>query len=77
MEVSGQLHASAALPQYPFDRKLRGPQSSSERSGEEKKSLQSPCRESNPGRPARSLVTILTELFRLPYSEGRGIIRCK
>jgi len=29
---------------------------------------ESPCRESNPGRPARGLVTILTELPRLVHS---------
>jgi hypothetical protein len=39
MEVSGQLHAPAALPpgkspQYPFDRRLGGPQSRSGRYGE-------------------------------------------
>jgi len=44
MEVSGQLNASAALPQgksppYPFKRKLDGPQSRSGRGCEEKKSL--------------------------------------
>jgi hypothetical protein len=31
----------------------------------EKRKIPIPCRESNPGRPPRSLVTILTELFRL------------
>jgi hypothetical protein len=41
MEVSGQLHALAALPQgkspwYPLDRRLSGPQSRSWRGGEEK-----------------------------------------
>jgi hypothetical protein len=30
-----------------------------------KKSLRRSCRESNPGRPTRSLVAILTELHRL------------
>jgi hypothetical protein len=43
MEVSGQLHAPAALPQgkgpwYPLDRGLDGPQSRSGRGGEEKNS---------------------------------------
>jgi hypothetical protein len=44
MEVSGQLHAPAALPpekdpsQYPLDRILGGPQSRSGRGGEEKNS---------------------------------------
>jgi len=31
-----------------------------------KRKILCPCRESNPGRPARSLVTVLTELRRLP-----------
>jgi hypothetical protein len=43
MEVSGQLHASAALPPgknlwYPLDRRLSGHQSRSGRGGEEKNS---------------------------------------
>jgi hypothetical protein len=43
MEVSGQLHAPAALPQgkslrYPLDRRLGGLQSRSKRGGEEKNS---------------------------------------
>jgi hypothetical protein len=43
MEVSGQLHATAALPQgkspwYPLDRRLGGPYSRSGRGGEEKNS---------------------------------------
>jgi hypothetical protein len=54
MEVSGQLHAPAALlpgkePCYPLDRRLGGPQSSSGRGGEEKNSQHS--RESNPRTP--------------------------
>jgi hypothetical protein len=44
MEVSGQIHAPAALPrvksrQYPLDRRQSGYQSRSGRSGEEEKSL--------------------------------------
>jgi hypothetical protein len=47
MEVSGQLHAPAALPQrksswYPLDRNLGGPQSRSGRGGEEKDSQPPP-----------------------------------
>jgi hypothetical protein len=42
MEVSGQLHAPTAFPQwnpwYPLDRRLGGPQSRSGRGGEEKNS---------------------------------------
>jgi hypothetical protein len=67
--VSGQLHAQAALPpgespQYPLDR-LAGPQNRCERDGEEENSHHSPCLESNHSRPARILVSILTELPRL------------
>jgi hypothetical protein len=45
MEVSGQLHDPAALPQgksswNPLDRRLGGPQSRSGRGGEEKKNPQ-------------------------------------
>jgi hypothetical protein len=47
MEVSGQLHALAALPHvkgpwYPLDRRLAGPQSRSGRGGEEKNSQPPP-----------------------------------
>jgi hypothetical protein len=47
MEVSGQLHAPAALPQekrprYPLDRMLGGPQSRSGHGGEEKNSQPPP-----------------------------------
>jgi hypothetical protein len=50
MEVSGQLHAPAALPQgkspwYPLDRRLGGPQSRSGRGGEEKNSQPPPAME--------------------------------
>jgi hypothetical protein len=43
MEVSGQVHAAAALtpgkePRYPLDRRLGGPQSRSGRDGKEKNS---------------------------------------
>jgi hypothetical protein len=51
MEVSGQLHTPAALPQgkspwYPLDRRLGGPQSRSGRGVKEKNSQSR--RESNP-----------------------------
>jgi hypothetical protein len=54
MEVSGQLHFPAALPQgktpwYPLDRRLGGPQSRSGRGGEEESSQAR--RESNPRTP--------------------------
>jgi hypothetical protein len=47
MEVSGQLHAPAALPRgkspwYPLDKRLGVPQSRSELGGEEKNSQPSP-----------------------------------
>jgi hypothetical protein len=67
MEVSGQLHASAALPpeKEPLDRRLGGPQSRSERCGEEKNPHPPPeIKPSDPDRPARSLVAIPTELSR-------------
>jgi hypothetical protein len=72
MEVNGQLQASAALPQgkeppIPLDRRLGGPQSRAGRSDEEEKSHHWACRELNPGRPARSLITILTELPLLQF----------
>jgi hypothetical protein len=67
MDVSSQLHASAALakgksPWYPLDRRLDGPKCRPGRSGEEKIILLCPCQESNPARSHYSLVTILTEL---------------
>jgi hypothetical protein len=57
MEVTGQLHAPAALlpgksPRYPLDRRLGGHHSRSGPGGEEKKSYHCPRRELNPGRPA-------------------------
>jgi len=64
MEVSDQIHAPAALtlgksPLFPLNRRLDGPQSRSGCDGKERKSFHWPCRESNPGRPACSLVTKL------------------
>jgi hypothetical protein len=58
MEVSGQLHAPAALPQgtnpwYPLVRRLGIPQSLSGHGGK-KKSLHCTCQESNPGRQFES-----------------------
>jgi hypothetical protein len=51
-------------PRYPLDRRFDGPQSWCEYNGEEKFQ---PCRESNPGRPAPSLVTTVTELPGLRF----------
>jgi hypothetical protein len=64
MEVSGQLHAPAALshdkiPPFPLDRRLSGPQTRSGRDGEEENPFPSPCLESNLDYSARSLVTTL------------------
>jgi hypothetical protein len=60
--VSGQIHAPAALLRekgkwYSLDRSLIGLQSQSGRSAEEKRKCMS-YRESNPGRPTRSIATI-------------------
>jgi hypothetical protein len=60
MEVSGQLPASAGLPQgknsrYPLNRWLGGPQSRSERGGEEKNSQALPGLQTPIGRGAESL----------------------
>jgi hypothetical protein len=61
MEVSGQLHSSAALrrgmnTRYTLERKL-------DQMARRKNTR--PYRDSSPGRPAHSLVTTLTELARL------------
>jgi hypothetical protein len=64
--TSRPLYSRRNGPRYPWDRRLGGPQSRSGRGGEEIKSHYGPCREFNPARQARSLVSILTELFRLP-----------
>jgi len=65
--MNGQLHTSGrftpkkrAPPPYPLSRMLSGHHGRCERGSEETNTR--PCRESNPGTPARSLVTILTEL---------------
>jgi len=65
MEVSGQLHTSAALPPgnsswYPLDKRLDGPQGLSRHCGKEKSPC--PCQKSKPGHSVHSLVTTLTEL---------------
>jgi hypothetical protein len=72
MEVSGQLYALPLYPQvkspwYPLDRRLGGPQSRSERGGEEKNSQ--PRRESNPRTPIVQHVAqrYTTELLSLKF----------
>jgi hypothetical protein len=64
MDLSGQLHAPAALipgriPCYPLDMRLVEPQSRSGRGDKEKKRCR--CRKSNPGSTDRSLFTILKD----------------
>jgi hypothetical protein len=54
-------------PQYPLHRRLAGPQSQSGRGGEVKKILPLPLLAVQTCRPARSLVSILTELPRLLF----------
>jgi hypothetical protein len=67
--VTGQLHAPAALPPVPIRYEARAPRRRSGRGGEGKKSRHCPCRELNPGHPARSLVCLLTELPGLTMIE--------
>jgi hypothetical protein len=55
----------------PLDRRLGGPQSQSGRGGGEEKKHPTPCWEQNPGSPAPSLVTILTELPRFPSNKHK------
>jgi hypothetical protein len=81
--MSDQLPALAALQpglESPIcnGRWLRGPQSRSGHSGgEEKNSHHCPCQESNPGRPARSLVSVLTVLHwtQAPHERGQYFSR--
>jgi hypothetical protein len=67
MEMSGQLHAPAALPRgkssrYPLENRLGELQNRSGRNDEEIKSHHWRYRELNPGLPARSLVTEVIQL---------------
>jgi hypothetical protein len=55
-----QLYSPGKSPRYPLDRSLGGTQSRSGRGGEEKNPC--PFLESNSGRPACIVVTMLTEL---------------
>jgi len=79
MVLFGQLHVSLVLPRIkgprcPSNRRLNGPQIWCER-GEKKKKSSCPCRDffffRTLHRPARSIVTVLTELSRLLY-----VIQC-
>jgi hypothetical protein len=70
MEISGQLHAPAALPQEkspwdPLGRRLGGPQSQSGRGGEEKYSQPLPGLEPPTFQPV--VQRHITELFRLLF----------
>jgi hypothetical protein len=67
MEVSGQLHVPATLPpgnnpRYQLDRILVGFRADVD--AVVKRKIPILCQESNPSRPSRSVVTILTELFQ-------------
>jgi hypothetical protein len=63
------LYPQGKIPHYPMYRRLGGTQSRSGRGGKEKKS--------NPGRPTRTLVTIMTELCKLyvpqKYESSLGV----
>jgi hypothetical protein len=64
MYSSRTLYPQRKSTRHPSFRRISGPQSRSERDGKEKMP-HCPCWELNPGRPAHSLVTLLTELPRL------------
>jgi hypothetical protein len=63
------FYSRGKKPSYTLDRRLAGPQIWCERVGEER---YWPCWESNPRLPARSLVSVLTELPRLQFCKSRG-----
>jgi hypothetical protein len=65
MEVSDQLHALPTLPLVPIAQEVRWAQEQAWTQWQGEKSLPCPCWELNPGHPACSLVTILTELLQL------------
>jgi hypothetical protein len=78
--LSSMLHALISLtpekqPPDPLHRKLGRPQSQSGCCDEDKNPY--PCWESNPGCPASSLVTILTELSQLLSTVLKKILRFK
>jgi hypothetical protein len=62
------LYPRGKRPRYPLDTRLDDPHSWSGRGGEEKNSHFCPSREMNRGHPTRSVVSILTELPRLPLT---------
>jgi hypothetical protein len=72
MEVSGKLHAAAALPpgkspQYSLDKRQGGPQSRSGR-GDEEKNSQHPAENRTPDRPVRN-----QSLYQLSYPGSQQI----
>jgi hypothetical protein len=60
---SGRFTYRGKSPRYPLDRRLGGPQNRSGHGGEEKNSHNCTRPELILGRPARSLVSVLTELY--------------
>jgi len=60
------LYSQGKNTRHPLDRRLGGSQSRSGRGGEVSKVPIPSCRESNPGYQGRSLVSVVTELIRLP-----------
>jgi hypothetical protein len=68
------LYPAGNSPQYPLYRNLSGPQKWFGCSSEEEKYHHCPCRELNPGRPTRSLVSRQTELPRLLAKNGNARI---
>jgi hypothetical protein len=62
---------------HPLDMGLGGSQSRSERDGDEKESHYCPCRQLSPNRPARSLVSILSELPWLSRTGWQGAANMK
>jgi hypothetical protein len=76
MEVSGQLHVPAALPQekspwYPLYRRLSGPQSRSGHGGEEKNSK--PLWELKPPIIQPVSQRCITEIFRILTDKYRNL----
>jgi hypothetical protein len=72
--TSRPLYPLYRIPRYPLYMRLGGPQSRLDAVAKEKiKSLHCPCRELNPSRPARNLVSTLTELPRL---DEERILKC-
>jgi hypothetical protein len=67
------LYPRGKSHQYPLLRSLDGPQSRYGCNGE-KRNINFPCRESNPGRPARNLLNILVELPRLLAADQRSVV---